>query len=223
MVVTMVVGLAGLMAPGLSRLAATPRGHIGAATAVVAVRDGDTVEVEIDGRPVVIRLAGIDAPESGQPAGEQAQRFAEAWLARHGPPEVLMTDTDRYGRVIAILYPAGHQRATGYVGSLNAALVTAGWAWWYRAYAPAARVLRDGEADARAAARGLWRRSNPVAPWDWRRRRTAGPIDGDDRDCSDFPDQAHAQRFYESAGGPSRDPHRLDRDGDGLACEGLPD
>lgn len=40
-----------------------------------------------------------------------------------------------------------------------------------------------------------------------------------DRNCADFPSSASAQRFFLSAGGPSFDPHGLDRDGDGNACE----
>lgn len=43
-----------------------------------------------------------------------------------------------------------------------------------------------------------------------------------DRDCSDFGTQRAAQIFYLNAGGPSSDPHRLDSDGDGVACETLP-
>lgn len=39
-----------------------------------------------------------------------------------------------------------------------------------------------------------------------------------DRDCSDFSSQEEAQAFYEEAGGPMLDLHRLDRDGDGIAC-----
>lgn len=42
-----------------------------------------------------------------------------------------------------------------------------------------------------------------------------------DYDCSDFSNQAEAQRFFENQGGPVRDPHRLDRDRDGIACETL--
>ncbi len=42
-----------------------------------------------------------------------------------------------------------------------------------------------------------------------------------DRDCSDFRTQAQAQRFFERHN-PSRDPHRLDADHDGIACESLP-
>ncbi|HWG85053.1 MAG TPA: excalibur calcium-binding domain-containing protein [Deinococcales bacterium] len=46
---------------------------------------------------------------------------------------------------------------------------------------------------------------------------------GPDRDCGDFRTQAEAQAFYVAAGGPSRDPHRLDgSDGNGIACESLP-
>jgi hypothetical protein len=42
-----------------------------------------------------------------------------------------------------------------------------------------------------------------------------------DRDCSDFRTQAQAQRFFERHN-PARDPHRLDADHDGIACESLP-
>lgn len=41
-----------------------------------------------------------------------------------------------------------------------------------------------------------------------------------DYDCSDFSTHAEAQDFFESEG--SGDPHGLDRDGDGIACETLP-
>ena len=45
---------------------------------------------------------------------------------------------------------------------------------------------------------------------------------GPDRDCPDFETQEEAQEFYVAAGGPQSDPHRLDRDRDGIACEDLP-
>nr|WP_295889274.1 excalibur calcium-binding domain-containing protein [uncultured Devosia sp.] len=41
-----------------------------------------------------------------------------------------------------------------------------------------------------------------------------------DRDCSDFSSQREAQAFYERSG--PGDPHGLDRDNDGEACESLP-
>nr|MDQ5826464.1 excalibur calcium-binding domain-containing protein [Chloroflexota bacterium] len=45
---------------------------------------------------------------------------------------------------------------------------------------------------------------------------------GPDRDCGDFATHAEAQAFFEAAGGPASDPHRLDGDHDGIACETLP-
>ena len=43
---------------------------------------------------------------------------------------------------------------------------------------------------------------------------------GPDRNCADFPSWAHAQDFYEAAGGNNA--HGLDRDRNGVACESLP-
>lgn len=42
-----------------------------------------------------------------------------------------------------------------------------------------------------------------------------------DRDCSDFPTQRAAQKFFKKHH-PNRDPHNLDADGDGIACESNP-
>lgn len=41
-----------------------------------------------------------------------------------------------------------------------------------------------------------------------------------DRDCADFKTHAEAQAYFR-AHGPG-DPHGLDADGDGVACERLP-
>ena len=49
-------------------------------------------------------------------------------------------------------------------------------------------------------------------PWD-----NAPSMLTSDRDCRDFASRWEAQWFYWQAG--SGDPHRLDNDGDGLACE----
>ena len=61
---------------------------------------------------------------------------------------------------------------------------------------------------------------------DARPAATATPQpDGDDfedRNCSDFGTWQDANAFFESEGGPQSDPHRLDRNGDGVPCESLP-
>lgn len=48
------------------------------------------------------------------------------------------------------------------------------------------------------------------------------PASAADRDCSDFASQRAAQIFFLNHGGPRSDPHRLDSDGDGIACETNP-
>ncbi|MSQ13670.1 MAG: micrococcal nuclease [Dehalococcoidia bacterium] len=57
-------------------------------------------------------------------------------------------------------------------------------------------------------------------------KRTEQPLRydprGPDRDCGDFSTWAEAQDFYDAAGGPASDPHRLDGNHDGVACESLP-
>ncbi len=58
----------------------------------------------------------------------------------------------------------------------------------------------------------------PTPPISGLRFDPAGP----DKDCGDFSTQAEAQAFFIAAGGPSSDPHRLDRDGNGVACQSLP-
>ena len=50
---------------------------------------------------------------------------------------------------------------------------------------------------------------------------SASPALAGDKDCSDFSSWKQAQRFYKNHGGPQRDPHRLDGDRDGIACERL--
>jgi hypothetical protein len=42
-----------------------------------------------------------------------------------------------------------------------------------------------------------------------------------DKDCSDFPTQKKAQKYFKKHGGPKRDPSGLDADHDGIACEDL--
>lgn len=40
--------------------------------------------------------------------------------------------------------------------------------------------------------------------------------------CDDFATQPEAQEVFDKCGGSENDVHGFDRDGDGLACEGLP-
>jgi endonuclease YncB( thermonuclease family) len=68
---------------------------------VVRVFDGDTIEIQgRDRRPVQVRLYGIDAPEKGQPYGDNARQLMSE-LAYGKDARVFVKDYDKkYGRVV---------------------------------------------------------------------------------------------------------------------------
>jgi hypothetical protein len=83
--------------------------------------------------------------------------------------------------------------------------------------APAASPLKAAEPKAIAPIEVAPSKPKPADP-----KPAADPIADRtyaDRDCGDFGSQAEAQRFFITNGGPSSDPHKLDRDNDGIACE----
>lgn len=137
---------------------------------IVRVIDGDTVRMTLrDGSQRTIRLASIDAPETGgkdrpgQPYGQAARRE----LARLVDGMTLVAvchDVDPHQRDVCDLPLAGGVTA-------NQALAGAGLAWANRERG--GRFLRDpgvaaAEDAARRARRGLWADPDPVAPWRWR-------------------------------------------------------
>ena len=127
---------------------------------VVAVKDGDTIEVLYDGNAIRVRLAHIDCPEKGQPYGTKAKQFTSDFC--YGQiVRVEQTDKpDRYGRLIAEVFYG--------VQCLNKELVKAGLAWHFTKYSSDANYARL-ERDARSRKAGIW--SDPIveAPWDWRK------------------------------------------------------
>ena len=101
---------------------------------------------------------------------------------------------------------------------LGAWLVRRGYALAYRKYS---MDYVDDENAARKSQAGIWA-GEFIPPWEWRRGKRlsgAGRSPTADRDCRDFSTWEEAQAFYEAAG--PGDPHRLDGDKDGIACEGL--
>ena len=95
---------------------------------VTRVIDGDTVEVNINGKLRSVRYIGIDTPETKHPSkssecfGPEASRFNEELVSGQ---QVLLendvTNTDRYGRLLRYLWIEG-------VGLVNQILVESGYA-----------------------------------------------------------------------------------------------
>lgn len=121
-----------------------------------------------------MRFQGIDAPERKQPFGNRA-REALSDLVYMKEAELRCNKTDRYKRHICSVWIAPGSAPHG-PRTLDAglAMVTAGIAWWYRAYAREQSPQDRGkyefaEQEAKARKVGLWRDPEPVAPWDWRK------------------------------------------------------
>jgi endonuclease YncB( thermonuclease family) len=177
---------------------------------VQSVTDGDTFDVRTSGgKAFTIRLHGVDAPETAQPYGTAATKAAR-WLAQGKNVRTTVEDIGRYGRAVASVEIGG--------ADLGAMLIRSGHGWHYRQFAPGATEYARLQRQARNAGRGLWSQAHPVPPWTWRDRTSGQPAN--DRNCSDFDTQPEAQRFFER--NQPGDPHGLDGNGDGEACESLP-
>jgi micrococcal nuclease len=124
---------------------------------VVAVTDGDTIRVSIDGVEEKIRLIGIDAPELHNPVecfGQQATERAASMLLGESvalQADDSQDDRDRYGRLLRyVLLPDGT--------NVNQALLRGGYAFEYTYDQP--YRYRDeflaGQAAAEADKAGLW-------------------------------------------------------------------
>jgi micrococcal nuclease len=101
---------------------------------VIGITDGDTLTVlTAQKTKVKIRLAGIDAPESGQELGTRAKQAASE-LAFGKIVTIIERDKDRYGRTVADDWLTDGR-------SLNREMVRNGLAWWYRKYAANDKVL----------------------------------------------------------------------------------
>jgi len=129
---------------------------------VVRVADGDTLTVlDAENRQYEIRLHGIDTPEFGQPYRSAAKRALADRVAGEGVG-IDVKDTDRYGRTVGVVYLGAK--------NINVYMVRSGYAWWYKKYAPFSDALREAERQARADGLGLWAYTDPIPPWEWRRR-----------------------------------------------------
>lgn len=126
------------------------------------ISDGDTLWVRpaAGGKPVKVRIDGIDAPEICQ-AGGRASRDALARRVRGHQLKLFARGQDDYGRTIASLHVAGDDVA-GW-------MVSQGLAWSYGFGGDHGSYARQ-QAQARAAGRGLFADRMALEPRLFRRR-----------------------------------------------------
>lgn len=128
---------------------------------VIAIIDGDTYDLLTEeNQSIRIRMEGIDAPERGMAFYRVSKNFLGE-LCMGQRVRIVQTDTDQYGRAVAWSYlPDGRE--------LGHEMIKAGLAWHFKKY-NSDEDLTKLEIHARAARIGLWRDSNPVAPWKHRK------------------------------------------------------
>jgi len=129
---------------------------------VIAIKDGDTIEILYEGKPVKVRLAHIDCPEirNSQPFGKAAKQLASDLC--YGQEVQVLNDgqIDRYGRLIAVIINANNQ-------NVNKEMLRAGMAWHYKKFSNN-NSYANLELEARENKRGLWKEGDAVPPWEWR-------------------------------------------------------
>ena len=130
---------------------------------VVGIKDGDTVVVlDSLNNQTTLRLAEVDTPEKSQPFGTKAKQFTSDQIYLK-TIKYVVTDTDRYGRSIAMIY---YDEDNKY---LSAEIIKAGMGWHYKRYSTS-KELANFENSARLHKIGLWVEPNPVEPSEWRRK-----------------------------------------------------
>ena len=137
---------------------------------VLKVYDGDTVLVAGAGQRQVVRLLGIDAPETSKAPGEPGQPYSRkarqhlADLVLNRSVNLLAYGEDRYQRTLAVLFNGQED--------INHAMIQAGLAEVYRGRTPEGfdkAPYLASEAQARRARRGMWRQGDAYrSPMKWK-------------------------------------------------------
>ena len=130
---------------------------------VIKVLDGDSFMMKSGKTVHEVRMWGIDCPEYTQPYSSQAKSLARSLIEKKRV-NVEVRYRDRYDRDVGMVYLNG--------ANINGELVRRGAAWVYGRYCdkPICGEWEEAERQAREGEKGLWRRKNPVPPWQWRKR-----------------------------------------------------
>jgi len=185
---------------------------------VTKIIDGDTFVLESG---ETVRLIGIDAPERTDCfSSEATEEIARLILNKGVKLEKDISETDRYQRLLRYVWLDEI--------FINDYLVRGGFAT-ASDWLPDSKFkeqFRKAEVEAKENNRGLWSTCESGGP-DSQSYSKPGleyvdkpGLMGGDKDCSDFKTHTEAQAFFEKAG--PFDPHKLDHDNDGIACESLP-
>ena len=127
---------------------------------VIKVADGDTLTILTSSKEQVrIRLASIDAPEKSQDFGNVSKKSLNS-MCYGANANVVVQDTDRYGRKVGVVYCNGIE--------VNLEQVERGLAWVYIKYAKEQKYF-DAESRAKNKKIGIWSMDNLIPAWEFRK------------------------------------------------------
>ncbi len=129
---------------------------------VVKIIDGDTFDLLTRQKNIYrIRMYGIDSPERRQDYYKVAKDALAGYIFNK-EIKLVSKGRDRNKRIIAI--------ACCDDKNINLAMVRNGYAWHFKKYS-SDKTYADAEKKARMGKRGLWQSKNPLAPWEFRKKR----------------------------------------------------
>lgn len=137
---------------------------------VIKVSDGDTVtcrRFNLRASETKLRLAYIDAPESGQKFGKESQDILKK-LVEKKFSRIYIQNTDRYGRHVGEIHCRGK--------NVNEEMLKLGAAWVYEDYVKDINYLKhlnQLQSNAKKKKKGLWQQTRPVRPSDHRKQNVA--------------------------------------------------
>lgn len=130
---------------------------------VIKIVDGDTFDgLTQDKRQIRIRLAAFDAPEKGQPYGNNAKKQLSELIFGKNVIAV-MNGKQHYSRMIAKVYTTDSIDVVSKMLSL-------GMGWHFKRF-DQTELYEQKENEARNAKVGLWHEDahTPIEPWVWRK------------------------------------------------------
>ena len=129
---------------------------------VVGVKDGDTIEVLLEGNITkILRLAEVDCPENSQAFGKNAKQYTSSQV--FGKQIIFYPIAkDCWGRSIAKIY---YNNGKSY---LSEEIIKAGYGWWYYHYSNN-KKLGEYQKKAQKSNLGLWKDKKAISPWEFRK------------------------------------------------------
>lgn len=131
---------------------------------VIGITDGDTFKGLTDDKQVIrFRIYGIDTPEKKQAFSNKARQYLSDLIFEQTVGIKVQKKNDRYGRPVVWVYTAKGL-------DVSAEMLKAGMAWHYKDY-DSTPEYAEYEIKAKKARLGLWADNNPVAPWDFKKKK----------------------------------------------------